>query len=174
MTMDPHDRSSTVPARATTSLAQVPLDERHFEDYTAGSVVDCGSVRITEADILDFGRRFDPQPFHANPEAAATGPFGGVIASGWHTGSLMMRQFVDHYISSTASLGSPGAQELTWPSPVRAGDTLSVSISVTDARKSRTKPDRGLVHSHITVTNQKGEAVMTMKVVNFLRCRTAS
>jgi acyl dehydratase len=97
----------------------VPIDDRYFEDYIPGSVFEFGTVTVSEADIIDFGRRFDPQFFHTNPAAAARGPFGGLIASGWHTGSLAMRLFVDHYLSSVASLGSPGVNELRWTPPGR-------------------------------------------------------
>ena len=160
-----------VASMMTPSLSKVPLDHRYFEDYAVGSVVDCGTVTVSESEIIEFGGRFDPQPFHANLAAAANGPFGGVIASGWHTGSLMMRLFVQKYISSVASLGSPGASELAWPRPVRAGDALRVRVTVLDARPSRSKPDRGLVHSYIEVFNQHDETVMTMKVLNMLMCR---
>jgi acyl dehydratase len=153
------------------SLSTIPLDQRYFEDYVEGTVVDCGTVAIDKAEILDFGRRFDPQPFHADPVAAAKGPFGGVVASGWHTGALMMSLFVRRYISSVASLGSPGASELTWPRPVRAGDILRVQVTVLEARRSRSKPDRGLIQSLVRVCNQHDEAVMTVKVINMLSCR---
>lgn len=156
------------------SLSTIPLDQRYFEDYVEGTVVDCGTVAVDEAEIIEFGRRFDPQPFHADPEASARGPFGGVIASGWHTGSLMMRLFVHRYISSVASLGSPGASELAWPRPVRAGDVLRVQITVLEARRSRSKPDRGLIQSWIEVFNQHDQPVMTMKVINMLSCRSAA
>ena len=154
-------------------LAATPVDQRYFEDYVEGAFVDCGTIDVNEDEVLAFGRRFDPQPFHADPEAAANGPFGGVIASGWHTASLMMRLFVDRYISSVASLGSPGATELSWPRPVHPGDVLRVGVRVVEARRSRSKPDRGLVHSWIEVSNQRDEVVFTMKVVNMLTCREA-
>ncbi len=153
-------------------LQTIPLDQRYFEDYLEGAVVECGTVTVDEHEVIEFGRRFDPQPFHADPVAAARGPFGGVIASGWHTAALMMRLFVARYISSVASLGSPGAEELKWSQPVRPGDVLRVRVSVLDARRSRSKPDRGLVRSLIEVFNQRQEVVMSMRVLNFLRCRT--
>jgi acyl dehydratase len=153
-------------------LAAIPLDQRFFEDYREGEVVDCGVVGVDETEIVEFGKRFDPQPFHTDPAAAARGPFGGVIASGWHTAGLMMRLFVERYISSVASLGSPGISELTWPRPVRGGDLLRVQVTVLEARRSRSKPDRGLVQSHIEVFNQRRELVMSIKVLNFLGCRT--
>jgi len=121
--------------------------------------------------VLEFGRRFDPQPFHADPVAAAAGPFGGLIASGWHTAALMMRLFVRHYISSVASLASPGGEALQWLRPVRGGDVLHVVITVVDARRSKSKPDRGIVVSQIDVSNQGGEPVMGFRVTNVIACR---
>jgi len=157
----------------TSTLSTVPLDLRYFEDYTVGSVVDCGSVVVDRDELLAFGRRFDPQPFHADPEAAERGPFGGLIASGWHTGALMMRLFVQRYISSVASLASPGAESLQWLAPVRPGDVLRVLITVVDARPSRSKLDRGVIVSSISVRNQEDVEVMTMKVTNILARRPA-
>ena len=155
----------------TGTLASKPVGGRYFEDYVVGSVVDCGTVEVDPDEVLEFGRRFDPQPFHSDPVAAAAGPFGGLIASGWHTGSLMMRLFVRNYISSVASLASPGAESLQWLKPVRGGDVLRVLITVVDARRSRSKRDRGIIVSNIEVSNQHGELVMTMKVTNVLGCR---
>ena len=161
---------SAEPLRA---LAALPLDARYFEDYVSGSVVDCGTIAVERDEVLAFGRRFDPQPFHADEDAAARGPFGGLIASGWHTGALMMRLFVQRYISSVASLASPGADSLRWLAPVRPGDVLHVVIAVEEARRSRSKPDRGVVVSQVTVRNQHGDEVMTMRVTNLLACREA-
>lgn len=151
----------------------VPIDERYFEDYVPGSVFEYGTMTVSEADVIEFGRRFDPQVFHTNPEAAARGPFGGLIASGWHTASLVMRLFVDHYLSTVASLGSPGVDELRWTRPVRPGDALRIRVSVLDARRSRSKPDRGIVRTLIEVLNQNDEVVMSLKALNLLRCREA-
>ena len=152
----------------------VPIDDRYFEDYIPGSVFEYGTVTVSEADIIDFGRRFDPQPFHTTPAAAARGPFGGLIASGWHTASLVMRLFVDHYLSKVASLGSPGVDELRWTRPVRPGDSLRIRVSILDARRSRSKPDRGIVWTLVEVLNQNQEVVMSLKAMNLLRCRVAS
>ena len=156
------------------ALASLPLHERYFEDYIPGSVVDCGKVGVDADEVLAFGRRFDPQPFHSDPAAAVRGPFGGLIASGWHTGALMMRLFVQSYISSVASLASPGAESLRWLAPVRPGDTLHVVITVVDARRSRSKPDRGIIVSLVSVRNQHEVEVMTMKVTNLLAARSSA
>jgi acyl dehydratase len=149
----------------------VPVNRRYFEDYVAGSVHQFGSVAVEEAEVLDFARRFDPQVFHTDPEAARHTIFGGLIASGWHTASLMMRLFVDHYLSSVASLGSPGVDEIRWRKPVRPGDTLSVRVTILEANRSRSKPDRGVIRSSIEVLNQHGELVMTMQALNMFLCR---
>lgn len=152
----------------------MPADvgDRWFEDYVPGLVVEIGPIAVDEASIIAFGRQFDPQPFHIDPQAAATGPFGGVIASGWHTASLMMRLLVDHLLPSAAGLGSPGVDELRWLRPVRPGDRLTLKITITDAQRSRSKPDRGLVRTDNEVRNQDGEPVMTVKTMVLMRART--
>jgi acyl dehydratase len=150
-----------------------PIDQRYFEDYIPGAVYEFGSIAVEEAEIISFAKRFDPQPFHTDPQAAQKSMYGGLIASGWHSASLMMRLIVDHYLSLVASLGSPGVDELRWLKPVRPGDTLSVRVTVTDARRSRSKPDRGILHSYCEMLNQHGEVVMTVKALNLLACREA-
>ena len=150
-----------------------PVENRYFEDYVPGAVHECGSISIDEAEIIAFARKFDPQPLHVDPDSAAESVFGGLIASGWHTAGLMMRLFVDHYLSHKASLSSPGVDELRWLKPVRPHDTLFLRVTVKDTVRSRSKPDRGIVHSFIEVRNQKEEVVMTMKAMNLLGCRSA-
>ena len=146
------------------------LARRSFEDYVAGAVYEFGSTKVDEADVIRFGREFDPQPFHTNPEAADDWHFGGLIASGWHTGSLAMRLLVDHFLPVTASLGSPGVDELRWPLPVRPGDVLSLRVTILEARRSTSKPDRGFMRTHLEVLNQDREVVMSMKAMNLLAC----
>ena len=144
---------------------------KYFDDYLPGATYDCGNVSISEAEILAFAKQFDPQPFHVDPEAAAGGPFGGLVASGWHTAVLVMRQLVDHYLSEEASLGSPGLDEMRWPNPVRPGDTLRVRATVVEARRSLSKPDRGIMKTMIEALNQDGRPVMRATAINFLRVR---
>lgn len=155
------------------SSFKVPVENRYLEDYEPGSVHVFGKISVEEADIIDFARRFDPQVFHTVPQAAKETIYGGVIASGWHTASLMMRLFVDHYLSAVASLGSPGVDELRWKEPVRPGDTLSLRVTVVETKRSRSKPDRGVLISFIEVINQKELVVMSMRAVNLLLCREA-
>ena len=137
------------------SSFSAPIDDRFFEDYQTGSVHEFGSLTISQEEIISFARRFDPQVFHLDPESAKQTMYGGLIASGWHTSSLMMRLFVDHYLSHNASLGSPGVDELRWYKPVRPGDELSIRVTVTQTRRSRSKPDRGVLHSFVEVLNPK-------------------
>jgi len=150
-----------------------PQTARWFEDYEPGSVHEFGSIRVDEEEVLAFGRRFDPQVFHTDPVAAAETEYGGLIASGWHTAGLMMRLYSDHYLSKVATLVSPGVDNLRWLRPVRPGDELSLRVTVAEARRSRSKPDRGLVRSDVEVLNQRGEVVMTLSALNFFLCRTA-
>ena len=153
------------------AVFSTPIDDRYFEDYVAGSVHECGSILVEEDEILSFAKRFDPQPIHTDPKVAEQSVFGGLIASGWHTASLMMRLFVDHYLSRVASLSSPGVDELRWLKPVRPGDKLSLLVTVVETKRSRSKPDRGIVRSYIEVLNQRSETVMTMRALNLLGCR---
>jgi acyl dehydratase len=118
---------------------------RHFEDFTRGEVIDCGSATVDRGEMLAFARRFDPQPFHLDDEAAALTPFGGVIASGFFTASIWMRLYADAVLADSTSQGSPGLSELRWLAPVRAGDVLAGRITVLDAMPSPTRPGRGTV-----------------------------
>ena len=152
-----------------TDLPQRPV--RYFEDYVPGLTVDCGSFSITEAEIVAFAKEYDPQPFHVDPVGAPDGPFGGLIASGWHTISLTMRQLVDHWVSPESSLGAAGVDEIRWPRPVRPGDTLHVRASVLEARRSKSKPDRGIMRSLIEVTTPDGAPVLRLIAINFILAR---
>lgn len=144
---------------------------RYFEDYPPGAVFEGGAVLVSESDIVEFARRYDPQTMHTDPAAAAHGFFGGLIASGWHTAALMMRLFAAHFLSPASSLASPGIDELRWLRPVRPGDVLSLRVAVTEVRRSQSKPGQGIVRSFVEVLNQDGEAVMTLKPISLIRCR---
>jgi acyl dehydratase len=150
-----------------------PIDDRYLEDYTPGAVYEYGYITVNEAEILEFARAFDPQPIHVDPEFAARGPFGGLIASGWHTAGIMMRLFADHCLSRVASLASPGIDELRWPAPLRPGDSVRLRVTIVEARRSRSKPDRGLVRTHAELITQNDETVLTLTAMNILRTRDA-
>lgn len=148
-----------------------PLDDRWFEDYKPGAVYEYGYATLTEDELLDFARKFDPQPIHIDPAYAASGPFGGLIASGWHTAGLMMRLLADNYLSKVASLASPGVDELRWPHPVRAGDVLRLRVEIVEARESRSKPGRGVVRTRAELLNQDDVVVMSLLAVNMVAKR---
>jgi acyl dehydratase len=145
-----------------------------LEDFAVGEVIELGSCSVTQEEIVEFARRYDPQPFHVDEEAAKASNFGGLIASGWHTASMFMRLFVDRVLAGGATLGSPGIDEIRWPRPVRPGDVLTARVAVLDAVPSRSKPDRGHVRIRYEVHNQAGETVMTMVGVSIYRRRPAA
>jgi len=122
------------------------VSELAFEDFTAGRIFELGTTVVDREEMLAFARRFDPQPFHVDEEAAAASSiFKGLAASGWFTAGLWMRLYVDEVLNKALSLGSPGGEELVWPVPVYAGDELRASMEVLEARRSRSRPGLGLV-----------------------------
>lgn len=158
---------------ASSSRFPVPIEERYFEDYLPGSVYEFGSdLTVNEKQIIDFATEYDPQSIHVDPAAAAEGPFGGIIASGWQTASLMMRLFADHYLSAVASLSSPGVDELRWLKPVRPGNSLRLRATVVEAKRSRSKPDRGVVRTLAELIDQDGDVVFRVTAMNILRSRS--
>ncbi|MEJ2174669.1 MAG: MaoC family dehydratase [bacterium] len=122
-----------------------------------------GSHQFTAQEIIDFGRQFDPQPFHVDPEAAGESLYGEHIASGWHTCCVAMRLMCDSYVNRTRSLGSPGVDNIRWLAPVKAGDTLTDWRTALEARASRSRPDAGLVRNRWEAYNQDGVLVMSME-----------
>jgi len=145
--------------------------ERYFEDYVPGAVFTSRAVAVSEAEIIDFARRYDPQAMHTDPKAARSGRFGGLIASGWHTAALMMRLFTTNFLSPASSVASPGIDELRWLQPVRPGDVLRLRVTVIEARRSRSRPGEGIVRSLIEVLNQDDTVVMSLKPVSLIACR---
>lgn len=141
---------------------------RYFEDLRPGETVALGETSVSEEEILTFARRFDPQPFHVDPAVAGSSPYGGLIASGWHTCALFMRLLATGFLNGTASLGSPGVDEIRWPVPVRPGDVLSGKLEILEVRTSQTRPDRGIVRSRGTLTNGHGERALRLTAVNLI------
>ncbi len=156
----------------SSGFAHAPED-RYFEDYVPGAVHEFGSIAVDEHEVLEFGKRYVPLSYHTDKEAAKSSIYGGVIASGWHTAALMMRIYTENYLSKVANLGSPGGDELRWDKPVFPGDELSVRATVLEARRSESRPDRGIVRTLIEVLNQSRDVVMSMKMVNFVRLRNS-
>jgi len=144
---------------------------RYFEDFFPGQVIELGERHVTEAEIIDFAVQFDPQPFHVDPQAAAASIYGGVIASGWHTCSMMMRLVVDGLMGASSSMGSPGLDGVRWLAPVRAGDTLSVRYETVSMKPSESKQDRGVVWSKWVARNQHGVDVCTIEGMGMFRRR---
>jgi acyl dehydratase len=145
----------------------------YFEDFYPGQELDAGSRTVSEAEIIAFARDFDPQPFHIDPEAAAASIYGEVIASGWHTCSMIMRLIVDAMLGGSSSMGSPGLDKVRWHLPVRANDTLRVRYSTTQVKASVSRPDRGVVWSTWQAFNQRDELVCTIEGMGMFGRRPA-
>jgi acyl dehydratase len=135
----------------------------YFEDFAPGSIAEFGPRSVTREEIIAFAAEFDPQPFHLDEDAARASMLGGLAASGWHTCSILMRMIYDGFLFESASMGSPGVDEVRWLAPVRPGDTLTIRRTVLDARVSRSKPDRGFVTLQFEVFNQASRRVMTLR-----------
>jgi len=144
---------------------------RYWEDFAVGDVTLFGPVTVDAEEIVEFASRYDPQPFHLDEEAGKATPFGGLIASGWHTTALFMGMFVRAVLLDSASLGSPGVDEIRWTAPVRPGDTLSGRSTVTDVKPSSTNPGRGTVFTTNEVFNQDGVLVLSLKARGFFARR---
>jgi acyl dehydratase len=145
----------------------------HFEDFPAGTRFVFKPVTVKTEDIVAFAAEFDPQPMHLSEEAGKASILGGLAASGWHTSAIMMRMLCDSYIHETASEGSPGVNSMEWKKPVIAGDTLSGTCTVIEARTSRSRPGIGIVQLRGEVINQRGETVAICDYANMIRCKPA-
>jgi acyl dehydratase len=135
----------------------------YWEDFKPGDTAPMGEKTMDQAEMIAFARAYDPQPFHIDADAARESMYGGLIASGWHTVALVMRMMVDSYLNASASLGSPGVDNVRWMKPVRPGDTIRATRTVIETRPSSSRPTMGLVKSRWDVFNQNGELVMTME-----------
>ncbi|QRN92959.1 MaoC family dehydratase [Archangium violaceum] len=147
---------------------------RYFEDFQVGTRFELGSYEVSREEILEFARKYDPQPFHLDEEAGRRSIFGSIIASGWQTASICHGLLVKSLIGDSSSMGSPGLDELRWLLPVRPGDTISPRLEVFESTPSRSKPDRGSVKMRMEVRNQKGELVMTEIAIALFRRRPSA
>ena len=136
---------------------------KYWEDFQIGERAELGRHSFTDEEIVEFARRYDPQPFHVDAESAKHSAFGGLIASGWQTCAVGMRLMVEGYISQTVSLGSPGIDSIRWLKPVRPGDTIAYRRIVLESRASTTRKGVGLVKHRWEAVNQRGELVLTME-----------
>ena len=139
----------------------------YWEDFTPGRVFEYGSRSLSEAEIIGFASDWDPQRFHTDPRQAKDTVYGGIIASAWHTGSVMMRMMCDAYLNESSCIGSPGIEDWRLPAPVRPGDTLRYRATVLEARPSASKPDRGIVKWHWELLNQRGEVPVSLVGTQF-------
>jgi acyl dehydratase len=137
--------------------------QRYFEDFAVGEVLPLGSRQVTRAEIIAFAAEFDPQPFHLDERQGAESMVDGLIASGWHVAGLFMRMLCDGFLLQSSSLGSPGIETLKWQKPVRAGDMLTGKATVIEARRSKSRPEMGIVRFRSEVENQAGEVVMWLQ-----------
>jgi acyl dehydratase len=134
----------------------------YFEDVRVGDTRRFGHYEVTREEIIEFARQFDPQPFHLDEEAAKGGPFGGLIASGWHTGAMLIRMLNDHSIPLDATTGALGFDDLRWVKPVRPGDILSAETRILEKTESRRRPELGVVKVESRVMDQRGELKMSL------------
>jgi acyl dehydratase len=155
---------------ATVSVTSTSM--RYWDDFHVGDVRELGSVTVSEAEILDFARQFDPQPFHIDREAAKATMYNGLIASGWHTTALFMGLFVRAVLIDSASLGSPGVDEIRWWAPVRPGDTLTGRSTIADMQPSSKDPGRGTIFTSNELRNQDDVVVMTLNARGFFARRS--
>ena len=134
----------------------------YWEDFPVGRVFEYGSRTLSEREMIAFARDWDPQRYHVDPEAGKETPYGGLIASGWHTGCVMMRFMCDAYLNDSSCIGSPGIDEWRFAAPVRPGDTLRYRGTVLESRLSASKPERGIVKFRWELLNQRDEVVVTI------------
>jgi acyl dehydratase len=149
------------------------MDTRYLDDLTSGQRFTSPGLTLTEAEIIDFAWRYDPQPFHLDANAAADSPYGGLIASGFQSLAICFRLFIQSGLLADSSMGSPGIDELRWRAPVRPGDTLHSEIEVLEVRPSSSKPDRGIARLRYQAVNQRQEVVLDFIVIHLLRRRPA-
>ena len=147
---------------------------RYFEDIDAGETHDLGSYTADRAELIEFARRYDPQPIHVDPDAAAQTLFGGLIASGWHTAGSCMGLLAEDFLNDTASVGSFGLEELRWRTPVRPGDTVYVTVEIPATHASESRDDRGYVDVELTAENDAGEEVCYWDSTNIILTRAGS
>lgn len=145
-----------------------------FAQFHVGQVIELGPYTITEEEILQFASAYDPQWFHTDPEAARQGPFGGLIASGWHTCGIAMRLAADHVLHGSESFASPGVSNVRWPHPVRPGDVLTLRITLTEVRRSTKRPELGVVQWTWCMCNGEGRTVLELDATSLFNLKSSS
>lgn len=140
-----------------------------FAEFYTGQIIEAGPYALTEAEVLQFATAFDPQWFHTDVEAAAQGPFGGLIASGWHTCGVAMRLVADAVLKGSESYASPGLAYIKWPHPVRPGDQLSVRATVLEVRRSQSQPTLGILRWRWQLFNASGTEVLDLEATSLFK-----
>ena len=143
-----------------------------FAEFEAGQVIEAGPIEVTEAEVLEFAQRYDPQWFHTDPAAAARGRFQGLIASGWHTCGLAMRLVAEAALAGSESFASPGLAYVKWPHPLRPGDTVRLRATVLEARRSRTQPTLGVLRWRWQLFNLAGLEVLDLEATSLFDLST--
>ena len=143
-----------------------------FAQFHVGQVIEAGPYTITEAEILQFASAYDPQWFHTDPEAARQGPFGGLIASGWHTCGIAMRLVAEHVLRDSESFASPGVSDVRWPHPVRPGDVLSLRLTVNEVRRSAKRPELGILQWSWRMRTQEDRTVLELEGTSMFNLKT--
>lgn len=133
-----------------------------FAQFHAGQVIEAGPYVVSEEEVVRFATAYDPQWFHTDPQAAAHGRFGGLIASGWHTCSIAMRLVADAALHDSESFASPGVEQTRWPHPVHPGDALRLTATVLEVRRSRTQQHLGLLRWRWQLHQQAGTEVLDL------------
>jgi acyl dehydratase len=151
----------------------IAVPQRHWEDFTPGSVFESEPRRVTREEIIEFAAAFDPQPMHLDEEAARASMLGSLAASGWHSCCLLMRMLSDGFLSETRFMGAPGIDEVSWLKPLRPGESIRARATVLESRPSRSRPDLGFVKFLFELVDSSGACLMTLTVSPMFARRTA-
>lgn len=147
------------------------MSGRIIEEFSEGEIIETGGYTFEPATMIAFATEYDPQPIHIDESYADAGPFGGLIASGFQTVGIAFRLMVETGVLVDTSLGGPAMDEVRWLAPVRAGDTVTSRVTVLTARRSQSKPDRGILRLGFELLNQNGECVLTMQTVTMVKSK---
>ena len=149
------------------------MNSRYVEDYSAGDIFDLGTYEVSREEIIEFSQKYDPFPFHVDDRAAEETVFGGLISSGWLTALVWLRLMHKAFLCYETTLGSPGHEEMVWPTPVLPGDRLKGRVEIKESRVSASKPDLGFVRYTATLTNQEGKEVFVTTSTMIVKPRPA-
>jgi acyl dehydratase len=140
------------------------VPQHHWEDFSPGQVIDCGSRLVSRQEIVGFAAEFDPQPMHLDEDVARAGVLGGLVASGWHSCCILMRLLSDHLLCDASFMGAPGVEAVKWMAPVRPGDRIRARATVIETRPSRSRPDMGFVKFRFELIDASGRRVLELLV----------